>query len=1207
MACIASLSGLPTPFNLLPGQTVTYTVSVTIPSIPACNCASNINTITATASTGFVVSLASLPALPLAGYCGTPFTIDVSITALPTVVPGMNGVVTIEFDHGSTPLQYGYIGVNVVGITNIGEQVINLGEICPDSLVNIPICNLSSEAETFTLTSCGCPYFNLDCGGGEEEFECITQLDLDACECGDFVIQLAQKQEGDYNCEFIVTTGTGYSQRIRVIFTIVPCDFTVTSWELKDVNDHVVVDDTNFDLNCDVFQLGAIGEKKKFQRVLALSSPVQLNQPFYFASWQFAPLPQWGFQFPGKPAQGWHCVVCDVAIDGVYPMEWYGSQHCFENGSATLTISNSGLTVTIDYEFYLMADLLSEPDGIFVENHDYLLRSSLANPNELQNDVDNSVYKTERYFMTALTTEIPSSGTWQKDEFKMKCNLVWYGENIITPAVILSDVTHEFTIPSSSQSTDYVSSIRNTDLRIEFDYVCSDPAGTVPTDAWLVAFRTDTRNNLLNPEENYVIANADLTNSIADGIITAIVTPPTYISGNRFYAEVTIDDCPAGSTPDLATLASYRFILLTHTSNTTEMAVRTQISREVLSINYDDLDFTFTGLVRTLNLADQKYSTNALIVPVNAQTEIEIGVPLPALDTEISAKTGGEITDALSALRAVYLSVYYLAGNVRVQLFNPFMTRRDGFWINDSEQRNNEALVNRSIPRFMNFVFPFTMPDNVLRQATRANYQSDTDRNALNSLGAVLDCQAGILQPIEAINALSAPNNPNLNGIIYIREINQVWVCDSANDLVVRVDALTNSLLPSIALTAGDIPVSLIQVGSKVFVSCSGGSNCRVINIYNQSITNVTGITGVGLSRFALTNSGRLFCTCSTSDEVIEINPSTEAQVGLAIAVGTLPIDIVYNPDLNQLFVGCFSSFDVYRIDMTPVVVGAPISLSGNPFRLCNSKNNGVPKVLAVVANAIDEINLTSFAVTNHVISTGQLGSIFYSEPENIIYLLCNADDNLCLLDANNYSEIAEYPSGDAPRDIVVMDNYIYTTTANDDKIIPYLLPPCPEVPNYSAALRNIYAEWRFQFQMLGNEENYYYEVGFPRVRERIAEPIDSIKFEEWNDSTDTWDVIPNPCPDTGRMRIEVDFTNSQTFLGIAVEQQPVRNNRLTEKSLPSTNIIPVDSEYISAITTTADKIQFEFDYPNWIANGAEKSPGEAYQDYEFYIHILAK
>jgi len=215
------------------------------------------------------------------------------------------------------------------------------------------------------------------------------------------------------------------------------------------------------------------------------------------------------------------------------------------------------------------------------------------------------------------------------------------------------------------------------------------------------------------------------------------------------------------------------------------------------------------------------------------------------------------------------------------------------------------------------------------------------------------------------------------------------------------------------------------------------------------------------------------------------------------------------------------------------------------------------------------------------------------------------------IYDTITFSPIATYATMTYPRRITFGGNYLFVSgqpLVGTDLVRPFLLEPCPAVPNYSTSLRTIYSEWRFQFQMLGNEENYYHLSAFPRVRPSdYTEPVDGIVIEEFDNDTDTWEVIPNPCLTTGQMRIEVDFTNNQTFLGIAIEQQPVRNNRLTEKSLPSTTIIPVESEYISNITTTADKIQFEFDYPSWLANGAEKAPGEADQDYELNIHILSK
>lgn len=1203
MACIASLSGLPNPFNLLPGQSATYTVAVTIPSITPCNCATPIDSITATASTGFVVSLSSLPSLPLAGYCGTPFNIDVTITALPTAYPGMRATITINFlDSSANVLQIGYIAVNVPAI--IPTRVINLGEICYGERVEITICNPSSEAETFTLSNCTCPDFVLNCEVDEPLPACVSVLELDSCECGDFIVQYLPSDtatEGDFACTFTITTATGYAEQITIQYSVGLCDWAESAWELTDGNDILPEDDTTFDPTCDLYQIGAIAEKKYLSRTLNLSTPVQLNQKFYFGSWLFAPLNSWGFDFPGKPAQGWHCTVCDVAIDGTYPMEWYGSQHSYENGSVSLIVSNSGMNVEYVYEFYLMADINSEPNGIFVENHDYLLRSALSNPEDLENNTDNSVYKTERYMMFALASELPS-GTWQRDLFSIKANLVWYGENTISPLVILSDVTFDLTIPSSTQDTEYVSSIRQTTLRIEFDYQCSDPAGTVPTDAWLVAFRTDTRNNLLDPLENYVIANADLTSSVPDGIITAVVTPPTYISGNRFYAVVTVDTCPAGSTPDAVTLASYRFVLITHTNNATDKAVRTTISQEVLSINYDDLDLTFTGTATTMNMADQKYSTNALIVPVNSQVEVEINVQEAILNTEIASKTGNEITNILDSLVGVYLSIYYLVDNIRVELFNPFMLRRMGVWVNESEKRGLPALVKRNT---LNFVFPFTMPDNVLRNTTSGNYKDNATGEQLNALQEVYDCQNGVILAMPDIATIESPN-----WMCYVPDTNEVWV--SGNDLTVPTDGgiyainLTTLAITQIVTIGGDRPVGMLYVpGVGVLASFNSGT-IRYYNVFTRVPFATTSVGVFALQMIYLNAQNEVWVACAGTDEVYKINPSTQAVIGSPLTVASTPTVLAYVAGIDEVWVACGTSADVIRINRaTFAIVGVPIATSSATPNAIIYASTG--DVWVKSNDDTDIISTTTFAIIATINNVNQTG---YGMIENggIIYACDQNTTQLRTFDVSTYVPLVTYPTGNNPYRVLFAPGLILVANNTDEDITPYLLEPCPSIPNYSTSLRTIYSEWRFQFQMLGNEENYYHLSAFPRVRPSdTGVPIDDIKYEEYDGDTDSWVEIDEPCPDTGMMRIEIDFANNKTFLGVAVEQQPTRNNRLTEKSLPSTTIIPVESDYISNIVTTADKITFEFDFPSWIQNGAEKAPGEATQDYEFLIHILAK
>jgi hypothetical protein len=1167
--------------KMLPGQTQARSVNIDIPNVTGCDCGTNITHINVIATTGYQVTITAIPSTPISGYCGTAFQIDFDITALPNAPVNSTGYIQFEMlrSSGGTTL-YANIGVNIVPIVQFPN--FNLRQICAGSTSYIRVCNESDQPQEFVLSLCSCPDFIEPVPGDWTHA-------IEPCQCYEFPIRYAPNisSEEQGSCTINIRAN-GYQQLLYLNYDEVLCDMELSAFTLRDESDIININDGNFNPECDIYELSCIGDKLTISITENIAQPLVTGDRLVFGQWLFAQSPNWQYNFPGQPSQGYEYVVCDGnAPDGTFAMRFYGLNFAQKNGDAEVIISNNGMTIECRCTFVVMADVDFEPSFLPVDVSEMLLRSSILSNSILSNEVDNSVYKNSKYMTWACSIE-RKSGTWQRDIFSIKARLNFYNENETDTNVILSNVAYEL----QSGDSEYLSTERTTLMRIDFKYSGYDAPGTPPDEMWLIAIRADRNIQGIDPAENYMESRANLTGMVADGVILSVNTAPTFISGINYYAEVEI--------AQVDDVSAYRFILISK-SLTTNPQSRSSISNIFNCINYDDVDINMSSTIITINDATAKRTSRIIKYPVNAQIEAELKLKVEDINSSLSSKTGGQVTDMFQSLEAIELRVSEFRDNIEIRYFNPRISLRQGKWVNDSEQRGLPSFVNRGNSELLNLVFPFTIPDNAIRNTTSENWFNAGTGQPLPTIN---ECDSFIENIVDAMQ-ITGTNTPNLNGSAFINELNQVWVCDSANDCIVKIDVNTNAVLGTIALTIGDTPVGIIYIQGfdKVYVSCGGATAIRIINIYTEAVTNAIGITGVSSQRFARVGNV-VYYTAFTSNSVHAINVLNDTETATSV-VGTNPIDIVYFPVTDEIFVGNFNSNNITRLDLGLTPAGT-IALSGQPFRLAVNGN----EVLATYTNTIARIS-SAYVVTTATPTSGVLASIQLRAQDGLIYLLCNGQDKLCILDPVTLSAITSIDIGDAPRDFVFTDSEVYINNATDATITPITFGVCPELinsPQFSFAFKDIRLTWIMSFSILGNRENYSYQQILSRVDPKEDIVIDDIDLEELDNDGITWNPIEYPCPETGIMRITVDASNPINVLGIAVEAQPVRNNRITEKSAETPYIIPVESEYISDLNQPAgDSVQFVFDFPAWLANGAERSPGELYNDRQFNLHILYK
>jgi len=139
-----------------------------------------------------------------------------------------------------------------------------------------------------------------------------------------------------------------------------------------------------------------------------------------------------------------------------------------------------------------------------------LLKNSVRNGLELNNASENSVYRNPKYMTWATVVYRTIGAVYQDAIFSIKAELPFYNEPSVTASpmrLTLNSVTLART--ATSTATDYLSTTRPTSVVVDFDYISTNPAGTVPDAMWVYMIRNDAQNNQLDYYENYEYEQAD--------------------------------------------------------------------------------------------------------------------------------------------------------------------------------------------------------------------------------------------------------------------------------------------------------------------------------------------------------------------------------------------------------------------------------------------------------------------------------------------------------------------------------------------------------------------------------------------------------------------------------------------------------------------------------------------------------------------------
>jgi YVTN family beta-propeller protein len=1081
---------------------------------------------------------------------------------------------------------------------------INFGNLCDGDTVELRLCNYDGGTHTGSIRVCGCEALTF----------VPTTFTLSACECititGTFN---GNGYPGVGNC-FIEVDFNNKKSFINLNWNEVYCDIDPVSWTFADLNNSIVLESRTFNAECDTTDNYAFAQAVYLQRTLRFAQPLVAGDELFLSQWLFAQIVDWSYQ--NYPVAGWKTRLClqpagegqDPSVDGVYQMEWYGQQPSEENSQDTpyvyATVSGNGSQVIYRVEFNLPEDSLNPPSNFPLANHRILLANSTRNEVELNNQSENSIYRNLKYMSWAFVVYRSVGSVYQDDIFSIRGKFPFEKEGVGANAVAFFLLSTSLTTPTG-QPTQYLSTIRQTKVRVDFQFADNNVTGTPPTDMWVYLIRNDSQNNQLDYYENYEYDQADLTNLVAGNVITP-VTPPTNITANEFFAEFDVANLRQDLTGVEDISNNYRFIFIT--TSALDRQSRSWITEPIQLINYDDENLTLTGVEAKFRTVEQEYAGTVgtlLGTCVNMNLETVLQANLPLLDAEVQAKTGGLITTAFEAYRGATLSIYEQSPLTGSTLLNTQYFGAKGQLICDKVTDNGlDPIVNNSQGANIDLVFPFTIPDNVYRKIGREGlFQSNINNSnswstlSLASLSCVQNRTSEQCDVLFALPDIAGADNPEY--MAYVPDTNEVWVCNLASHTISIIDVATLTITATITLTAGDAPVGIVYVPQKgCYVTLQGANSTVLINIYTRAITATIATPTTPRQIIYAPSIDRLFVFCSSAN-LYEIDPQTNTITNSLNTLQTGGQSVTYYAGNDSLYTVANGSSDFVETPRSTWIPSAPISVPAQPFSIFASANN----FWIATTNTIEVYDYTNTLITS-LPYTG-LGGRSIIENAGIIYVGDAGNNLVRLIDNTTFVEIATYPAVANPRRLLFGGGHLWLSQFTSDSVRPYLLDCNDSLPPFTMVNRNINLNWDLEFEFFDNTEIYTItqELNRPspsKVADFVNDFVDIIIEEYPDDGTPTPIPIDNLCPTTGQVIVTGNFINPQKVMSVGIELQPVRGGMVSSESSASPISIPSDSPYIYDLTPaygTTSTVSFKIDTPALNLTG----------DYEIVLHFITQ
>lgn len=196
--------------------------------------------------------------------------------------------------------------------------------------------------------------------------------------------------------------------------------------------------------------------------------------------------------------------------------------------------------------------------------------------------------------------------------------------------------------------------------------------------------------------------------------------------------------------------------------------------------------------------------------------------------------------------------------------------------------------------------------------------------NTTGSSVSVIDCSTNTVT--STIGSLA-----NIQDIEYNSTNNTVYVTRVSSNLITVINCDTDSIVTSISTTS-PFQASFDIVDNRMYVTNSSAASIAIIDCTNNTVSGTisSGLSGVMRGVAYNTRNNKLYSTNSGTGMFI-IDTSTNT-VSSTLTVGSLPREVIFNPDANLMYTINSTGDSTTIINCDDDSISSTVSVGDNPF-----------------------------------------------------------------------------------------------------------------------------------------------------------------------------------------------------------------------------------------------------------------------------------
>lgn len=203
------------------------------------------------------------------------------------------------------------------------------------------------------------------------------------------------------------------------------------------------------------------------------------------------------------------------------------------------------------------------------------------------------------------------------------------------------------------------------------------------------------------------------------------------------------------------------------------------------------------------------------------------------------------------------------------------------------------------------------------------------------------------------------------------------------------------------------------SVTSTLSSNGTGNSNPFVVQkiMTNYPVGDIAYDSNPNVNAFFVTPAYDLFP--SSSDDVYVINAASDTLTNTSIPVGPEPVDVLYDPDNNFVYVASYGTGNISVINASTFTVVDNISLQGaGPFKMAYNPWNQKIYVADEFGGAVRLINPSTKTLQQNISVSYEPFDIVYDASNHNMYVTCATTGAIDVINTTSNQQLEQVPAG---------------------------------------------------------------------------------------------------------------------------------------------------------------------------------------------------